>query len=65
MYGWHGRVLRVNLTEGTIREESFSEEVARKFLGARGLAIRYLLKGLVPRPTRYHRRTCWSWPPGH
>jgi aldehyde:ferredoxin oxidoreductase len=49
MYGWHGRVLRVNLTEGTIREESFSEEVARKYLGARGLAIRYLLQGLVPK----------------
>jgi aldehyde:ferredoxin oxidoreductase len=48
MYGWHGRILRVNLTAGTIREETFSEEVARKYFGARGLAIKILLEGMDP-----------------
>jgi aldehyde:ferredoxin oxidoreductase len=49
MYGWHGRILRVNLTDGSIREETFSEEVARKYFGARGLAIKILLEGMDPR----------------
>jgi aldehyde:ferredoxin oxidoreductase len=49
MYGWHGRILRVNLTDGSIREETFSEEVARKYFGARGLAIKVLLEGMHPR----------------
>lgn len=49
MYGWHGRILHVNLTQGTIREEVFAEEVARKYFGARGLAIKVLLEGMDPR----------------
>ena len=42
MNGWHGRMLRVNLTQGSFREEVFTEEIARKYCGARGLAIRGL-----------------------
>jgi aldehyde:ferredoxin oxidoreductase len=49
MYGWHGRILRVNLTDGSIREETFSEDVAQKYFGARGLAIKVLLEGMDPR----------------
>jgi aldehyde:ferredoxin oxidoreductase len=49
MYGWHGRNLRVNLTSGTIHEETFSEEVARHYFGARGLAIKTLLEGMDPK----------------
>jgi aldehyde:ferredoxin oxidoreductase len=49
MYGWHGRILRVNLRDGSIREETFSEEVARTYFGARGLAIKVLLEGMDPR----------------
>ncbi|MFN2164659.1 MAG: aldehyde ferredoxin oxidoreductase family protein [Anaerolineae bacterium] len=48
MYGWHGRILRINLTNGEIREEAFGEEVARKYFGARGLAIKVLLEGMDP-----------------
>jgi aldehyde:ferredoxin oxidoreductase len=48
MYGWHGRILRVNLTHGTVREETFSEEMATKYFGARGLAIKCLLEGMDP-----------------
>jgi len=48
MYGWHGRILRINLTDGNIREETFSEETARKYFGARGLAIKVLLEGMDP-----------------
>ncbi|MFZ5915303.1 MAG: aldehyde ferredoxin oxidoreductase family protein [Chloroflexota bacterium] len=48
MYGWHGRILRIHLTDGSIREETFSEETARKYFGARGLAIKVLLEGMDP-----------------
>jgi aldehyde:ferredoxin oxidoreductase len=48
MYGWHGRILSVNLSDGTIREEVFSAEVARKYFGARGLAIKVLLETMDP-----------------
>ena len=48
MYGWHGRLLRVNLTEGTIEEESIPESEAIKYIGGRGLAIRALMEGMDP-----------------
>jgi aldehyde:ferredoxin oxidoreductase len=48
MHGWHGRILRVNLTTGTIREETFSEQEAHKYFGGRGLAIKVLLDGMDP-----------------
>jgi aldehyde:ferredoxin oxidoreductase len=48
MYGWHGRLLRVNLSNGTIREETIPEEEARKYIGGRGLAIKYLMDGMDP-----------------
>ncbi|MEJ2210755.1 MAG: aldehyde ferredoxin oxidoreductase family protein [Anaerolineae bacterium] len=48
MYGWHGRLLRVNLTQETITEEAIPEEEARKYIGGRGLAIKYLMEGMDP-----------------
>jgi len=49
MYGWHGRLLRVNLTTGDIREETIPEDEAKRFIGGRGLAIKYLMEGMNPR----------------
>jgi len=49
MDGWHGRILRVDLTTGAIREEALSKRVALKFFGARGLAIKALLEEMDPR----------------
>jgi aldehyde:ferredoxin oxidoreductase len=48
MYGWHGRLLRVNLTSGEIREEAIPEKDARDMIGGRGLAIKYLMEGMDP-----------------
>jgi aldehyde:ferredoxin oxidoreductase len=48
MFGLMGKTLRVNLTEGTIREEGIPEEMARKFLGGRGLATKYLFDEVKP-----------------
>jgi aldehyde:ferredoxin oxidoreductase len=49
MYGWHGRLLRVDLTTGNIGEETIPEEEARRFIGGRGLAIKYLMEGMDPK----------------
>jgi len=49
MYGWHGRILHVDLSKGRIWNEKFEEDFAVKFLGARGINAK-LLFDLVPRP---------------
>ena len=42
MFGLMGTILRVNLEEGTILKEAIPEDLAKKFLGGRGLASKYL-----------------------
>jgi aldehyde:ferredoxin oxidoreductase len=49
MSGWHGRLLRVNLTNGTLQEEAIPEEESRKYIGGRGVAIKILMEGMDPR----------------
>ncbi len=39
MFGWRGRLLRVNLTSGVIKKEVLEPAVARDYLGGRGLGI--------------------------
>ena len=41
--GYMGRILRVNLTDGTITEEFPDEEILRKYLGGAGLGTYYLI----------------------
>ena len=48
MYGFMGRILRVNLTDGKSSTEALSEGDARMFLGGRGLAIKLLYRELKP-----------------
>lgn len=48
MFGFAGRLLRVNLTQGNVRKEFLSEEVLRKYLGGRGFAARILYDELRP-----------------
>lgn len=48
MYGWMGKILRVNLNLGNILMEELNPSVARDFVGGRGLGIYYLLKELHP-----------------
>ena len=42
MFGWHGRVLRVDLSSGQVSEEDIDPQIARDFIGGRGWAIKYL-----------------------
>lgn len=47
MFGYGGKILKVNLTTGQIRQESYSEEFARSFLGGNGFAAK-LIQDNVP-----------------
>jgi len=46
--GWHGKVLRVNLTAGTCVSEPLNMEWAEAYLGQRGLATKYLMEEMDP-----------------
>jgi len=47
--GWTGKVLRINLTEGTVKTEPLNMEWAQKYLGQRGLASKYLIEEIDPK----------------
>jgi aldehyde:ferredoxin oxidoreductase len=47
-FGWTGRVLRVDLSTGTIRRETLEPDWARDYVGGRGLGARYLFEELDP-----------------
>lgn len=40
--GYTGKVLRINLTEKTAKEEPLPLELARDFIGGAGFGIKYL-----------------------
>ncbi len=46
--GYAGRVLRINLSNRTSREEPLSEEMARDFIGGAGFGIKYLFDEVKP-----------------
>jgi len=48
MFGYMGKFLRVNLTDNRIAEERLEEDVARAFLGGRGLGGKILFDELEP-----------------
>src|SRR5512136_1918845 len=49
MYGWIGKILRVNLTEGTVKIEKLNEEWAKDYIGNRGLGTRYFVAEVSPK----------------
>jgi len=48
MSGYCGKLLRINLTAGTVSTEPIDPEVARKFIGGRGLGTWYLSQEVSP-----------------
>jgi aldehyde:ferredoxin oxidoreductase len=48
MFGWHGKVLRVDLTTQQISVEEVDPHVAKDFIGGRGWAIKYLRDEVDP-----------------
>jgi aldehyde:ferredoxin oxidoreductase len=49
MYGWIGTILRVNLTTGSFKKEALDPDLARKYIGARGLGSRILTDEIDPK----------------
>jgi aldehyde:ferredoxin oxidoreductase len=49
MNGWMGKILRVNLSNGEINAETLDPQIARDFVGGRGLAIYFMLKEVDPK----------------
>ena len=48
MFGCHGKILRVNLSELRVSEEDFPESMVKKFLGGAGMATKYLYDEVKP-----------------
>lgn len=48
MKGFYGKLLRINLSEQSYREENIPEEVFKQYLGGKGLGTYLLLKYLAP-----------------
>ena len=48
LYGYAGRILKVNLSRKTYRTEPLSEEFARKYVGGAGFGIKMLLDEQPP-----------------
>ena len=46
--GWTGKLLRVNLTDGTHKIEPINLDWAKEYIGGRGLAARYLYEEMDP-----------------
>jgi len=44
---WAGKILRVNLTAGTVKSEPLNMAWARDYLGSRGLATKYLVEEMA------------------
>jgi len=49
MNGWHGKILKINLTDQVVTQESVDPDFAKDYLGGRGWAIKYLYEGIDPR----------------
>jgi len=48
MFGYMGKILRVNLTDGKVSKEWLDESIARKFIGGRGLGAKILFDEVKP-----------------
>ena len=46
--GYNGKILRVNLSEGTVKIEAIDEAFCRKYIGGAGFVSYFLLKELEP-----------------
>jgi aldehyde:ferredoxin oxidoreductase len=46
--GWNGRLLRVDLSKGKTVAQDYSEDLARRFVGGRGFAVKLLWDELKP-----------------
>ena len=62
---WAGKILRVNLTAGTVVSEALNMEWARAYLGSRGLGSKYLTTEIDPKvdPLSPDNKIIWATGP--
>lgn len=62
---WAGKILRVNLTKGTVTAEPLKMDWARQYLGSRGLASKYLIEEIDPKvdPLAPENKIIWATGP--
>lgn len=62
---WAGKILRVNLTAGTVKTEPLNMEWARAYLGSRGLGSKYLISEVDPKvdPLSADNKLIWATGP--
>ncbi|MDX9917230.1 MAG: aldehyde ferredoxin oxidoreductase family protein [Gudongella sp.] len=49
MYGYNGKVLRVNLTDGTLKTEELNKDIATQYIGGRGLGTKLMMDEVDPK----------------
>ncbi len=49
LFGWQGKILRVDLTAGKVTTEALDPATARAYIGGRGLGIRTMLDEMDPK----------------
>ena len=62
---WAGKILRVNLTAGTVKSEPLNMEWAKAYLGSRGLGTKYLVNEIDPKvdPLSADNKIIWATGP--
>jgi aldehyde:ferredoxin oxidoreductase len=62
---WAGKILRVNLTAGTVKSEPLNMDWARAYIGSRGLASKYLISEIDPKvdPLSEANKLIWATGP--
>jgi len=62
---WAGKILRVDLTAGTVKSEPLNMQWAREYLGSRGLATKYLVEEIDPKvdPLSIDNKIIWATGP--
>lgn len=62
---WAGKILRVNLSAGTVKAEPLNMDWARAYLGSRGLATKYIVEEVDPKvdPLGPDNKIIWATGP--
>ena len=62
---WAGKILRVNLTAGTVQSEPLNMDWAHAYLGSRGLGSKYLVEEIDPKvdPLSPDNKIIWATGP--
>ncbi|WP_298829298.1 aldehyde ferredoxin oxidoreductase family protein [uncultured Piscinibacter sp.] len=62
---WAGKILRVDLTAGTVKSEPLNMDWARAYLGSRGLATKYIVEEVDPKvdPLSPANKLIWATGP--